>query len=161
MHSNNVYIAHFVDCINFRPNSYRVMTAQAETIQPPAPISTYSATMANINVIGQDLADDARPIIDYRHNRPNPLHVGFLSQNVALLNEPICDVYTAITRPEQHRWWPHRTSNDPLKVSEHTLDTTARADFQYRGENEINTRHSSNPNKEPALGSGKIFDLHN
>ena len=111
--------------------------------------------MPDVNLLGQHSADE-RPSGEHRYNRPNPNHVNFLRQDVKLLNEPICNVYTKETRPEQNHWWPHRSSNEPLAAAPHTLDTTVRSDYQFRGGDiQGSTRHSSNPNKEPALGSGE------
>lgn len=111
----------------------------------------------NNNIIGQPVKEKYGSLnMEHRKNRPNPNHCGFLRQNVSLLCEPVCDVYTDNSHHEQWSWWPSRTSNTPVKKSEHTLDTTVREDFQYRGADVPgNTRHISNPNVTAAHGIGK------
>lgn len=141
----------------YEPNSYRVISQQAEPIGaerlsklPPI------LQMPDVNILGQG-SSDTRSTSEFRHNRPNPLHVNFLRQDVKLLNEPVCNVYTKETRPQQCDWWPHQSSDKPLAKPPHTLDSTVRSDYQYRGSGiKGNTRHSSNPNKEPALGSAPV-----
>ncbi|XP_045165895.2 uncharacterized protein LOC123529578 [Mercenaria mercenaria] len=94
---------------------------------------------------------------DFRINRPHPGSCGFLRHNVRSLNEPICSVYTEITKDEQNQWWPSRISNEPLQVPPRTNDTIYRGDFLERerptGSAFGSLRHTSNPNKEPALGA--------
>lgn len=139
----------------YQPNSYRVISYEAENWQRPEPTTTVTTTK-NYNVIGQ-ASDKYFAAVEHRKNRPNPNHVGFLSQDVRLLNEPVCNVYTDSCLSEQDHWWPSRTSDQPLKKPEHTLDTTVRDDFQYRGDKVGgNTRHSSNPNKVPAHGIAPV-----
>ena len=124
--------------------------------KPRKPL-TFS-TVTKQNLIGQP-PDQYRPVEEeFRYNRPNANHVGFLRQDVKLLNEPICDAYTMEMASEQHRWWPHRTTKLALKKPEHTLDTTVRSDYQWSGDQKnLNTRHSANPHKRPVLGSGMFF----
>ena len=101
-----------------------------------------------------------RSVPDYRLNKPHPVSCGFLRHNVRLLNEPICSVYTEITRDEQSDWWPSRVSDEPLKVPPQTNDTIYRADFAVAENSPVNygsQRHTANPNTEPALGSGKFL----
>lgn len=101
-----------------------------------------------------------KPVPDYRINRPHPGSCGFLRHNVRLLNEPICSVYTELTKDDQSQWWPSRVSNESLQVPPRTNDTIYRADFveqeKAAGTAFGSLRHTSNPNKEPALGTGNI-----
>ena len=83
--------------------------------------------------------------------------MGFLRQDVRLLNDPVCDVHTESTKQEQVSWWPSRVSEEPHKNPAHTLDTTVRGDFQYRGKGmSLNGRHTANPNKVPAQGTSML-----
>ena len=148
-----------VDCylFLFSPNTYRVISGEAEQILVQRPRKPSEVFTPDVNTIGQ-LPDVKLPSpYDHRQNRPNETHVGFLNSDVRILNAPICDVYTKRTQDEQPLWWPHRNDGEKLKAPGHPLDSTCRYDYQYRG-NEVrgSTRHSSNPNKSPALGSGKF-----
>ena len=144
--------------ISFSPNSYRVISTDAENWMKP--VFSTSTTIVDQNLIGQP-ADPNRPFREFRCNRPNANHVGFLRQNVKLLNEPLCDVHSADTASEQHQWWPHRTTKGIEKKPEHTLDTTVRNDYQWRCSYPIgNTRHSANPNKHPVRGSGTYLMIY-
>ena len=136
---------------HYDPNSYRVISHQAEYIPVARPEKTAKITSA-ANLLGQP--KEPRPESEHRHNRPNPRNVTFLRQDVRLLNEPVCNVSTITTNDQQHNWWPHRTSLEPLKQPSKPLDTTVRKDFQYRG-NEVkpSSRFSaSSPNKKEAVG---------
>ncbi|XP_052272205.1 uncharacterized protein LOC127872826 [Dreissena polymorpha] len=93
---------------------------------------------------------------DFRANRPHPGSCGFLRHNVRLLNEPICSVYTEISSDDNQHWWPSRVSNEPLCVPPRTHDTIYRADFLETTQDRKDfgsSRHTANPNKEPALGT--------
>ena len=137
----------------YSPNSYRVISFEAEQTVPNRAAIFKPPTESN--VIGQVPEPGFK--WDHRNNRPNATHVGFLSQDVKLLNEPVCDVHTKATKAEQNAWWPHRVSEDPHKVPGHPLHTTVREDFQYRGkEVSRSSRHAANPNKKPAYGSGTL-----
>ena len=146
---------YIVGAFSCSPNSYRVISTDAEdwvTTKPRR--SSTIKEITNQNLIGQP-PEQYRPADEFRYNRPNANHVGFLRQDVKLLNEPICDAYTMETASEQHQWWPHRTTKQTLKKPAHTLDTTIRSDYQWRGNSKnLNTRHSANPHKKPVLGSG-------
>ena len=121
------------------------------------PVFSTSTTIVDQNLIGQP-ADPNRPSREFRCNRPNANHVGFLRQNVKFLNEPLCDIHSADTASEQRQWWPHRTAKGVEKKPEHTLDTTVRNDYQWRCSYPTgNTRHSANPNKRPVWGSGSYL----
>ncbi|ELU08861.1 hypothetical protein CAPTEDRAFT_225399 [Capitella teleta] len=138
----------------YEPNSYRVISVDAESIDfersgflPPLHSKTES------NVIGQGPSGN-RPAYGYRSNRPNPTNVNFLRHDVALLNEPVCNVYTSATHNNQANWWPHQSSTEPHAPAPYTFNTTVREDFQYHGAGvKRSTRHSCNPDKQPALGS--------
>lgn len=142
-----------------RPNSYRVISVDAESIDfersgflPPLHSKTES------NVIGQGPSGN-RPAYGYRSNRPNPTNVNFLRHDVALLNEPVCNVYTSATHNNQANWWPHQSSTEPHAPAPYTFNTTVREDFQYHGAGvKRSTRHSCNPDKQPALGSGTKYN---
>lgn len=137
----------------YEPNSYRVISQDAEQgiFHMPAKLPPITK-MPEVNILGQGKESSGFP--EHRYNRPNPRHVNFLRQDVKLLNEPVCDVYTTETHTQQDHWWPHHSAAGKRKQPLHTLDTIVRDDFQYRGENiKGNTRHSSNPNKESVLGS--------
>ena len=138
----------------FRPNSYRTISQKAEGSYLPRKDRKSAFTVReDFNILGQ--MKDVRPSIEFRHNRPNPRHVGFLRQDVRLLNEPVCDVHTTSTEAEQYKWWNHHTPKDVPSLPHHTLDSTARDHYQYRGaEIRRNTRHCSNPNVTPANGTG-------
>ena len=148
----NICAMFFVFVFFFSPNSYRVISADAETYgsrTEPGPF-----TMPEQNLISQP-PDSNRPMREHRYNHPNPGHVGFLRHDVKLLNEPVCNVYTVATHHDQHNWWPNDTTESPSVNAPYALDSTVRQDYQWRGSEVIkNTRHSSNPNKIPALGSG-------
>lgn len=95
---------------------------------------------------------------DFRINKPHPGSCGFLRHNVRSLNEPICSVYTDIPSDQQQHWWPSRVSNEPLQIPPRTIDTVYRVDFLEEEQKTVpfgSTRHTSNPNKEPALGTGR------
>lgn len=95
---------------------------------------------------------------DFRINKPHPGSCGFLRHNVRSLNEPICSVYTDIPSDQQQHWWPSRVSNEPLQIPPRTIDTVYRVDFLEKEQKTVpfgSTRHTSNPNKEPALGTGR------
>lgn len=108
--------------------------------------STFPSTNDPHNILGQRGRDMLYQPLDYRHNKPNPLSVGFLRQNVALLNEPICYVHTSATESEQSEWWPSRANTTVPHKPQHTLDTTVREDFQYRGTHfqPPSAKHSAN-----------------
>lgn len=151
--------------LNTGPNSYRVISSEAESIptirasyesEPSYFPPIVSPSKTNTSAFGQPLY----PKQEHRKNRPNPNHVGFLRQDVRLLNEPVCDVYTASSEKEQYKWWPSRTSKEPLKIPPHTLDSTVREDYQYRGGSmRRNTRHGSNTDIKSALGSVPVNHL--
>lgn len=132
------------------PNSYRVISYEEEK-RDKAPIGAFKMP-SNVNMLGQ--SSEPKSLFEHRKNRPNPTSVGFLSQDVRLLNEPICHVQTSGTSSEQHSWWPSR-ANEPNKHQPvHTLDTTFRQDYQQReAMKKGSARHTANPNKRPALGS--------
>ena len=147
-----------LNVIFLSPNTYRVISGEAEQILVQRPRKLSKIFTPDLNTIGQE-PDVKLPLpSDHRKNRPNETHVGFLRSDVRILNGPVCDVYTKSTQEEQPIWWPHRETNDKPKIPGHPLDSTCRYDYQYRG-NEIrkSTRHSSNPHKAPALGSGIHF----
>ena len=96
------------------------------------------------------------PVPDYRINRPHPGNCGFLRSNVRFLNEPICSVYTYVPDDGDKHWWPSRANKEPPKVPPRTTDTIYREDFQEKEKPAQfgSLRHTANPNKEPALGTG-------
>ena len=137
------------------PNSYRVISQEAEvSLENRARNLSSFPGRDYYNVLGQHSA--LRPSSEHRHNRPNPKNVNFLRQDVRLLNEPVCNVGTMSTQEMQHRWWPHRTCDDPLCEAPYTLDTTMRDDFRANDADSImrQTRHGMNPNQEAARGAG-------
>lgn len=138
--------------LRYDPNSFRVISQEAEPSVKERPTNVpYFKSNAKFNIISNG---SQHPDKEYRYNRPNPRGVGFLRQDVHLLNEPICTVATSVTNKEQKHWWPHQNSGQPLSKPPHTLDTVVREDFQYRGsEVKPSTRHSSNPNTIPAMGT--------
>ncbi|XP_002735239.2 ciliary microtubule inner protein 6-like [Saccoglossus kowalevskii] len=103
-----------------------------------------------------------RPSSGTRKNNPHPRDVGFLRQDVALLNDPICHVQTRETDHEQPEWWPSRTSNEPLKKPPYTYDSTMRCDFKNKvdANNPGLTRHGCNPNIHAASGIVPINHLY-
>ena len=143
--------------IFFSSNTFRIISEQAETSYIPGRKGKSPFTVVeDYNILGQ--TNDVRPSFEFRHNKPNPKEVGFLRQDVRLLNEPVCNVHTKSTQGEQYKWWTHYIPKDAPSVPKHTLDTTIRDDYQYRGNEQVgNTRHSANPNVVPANGAGKYF----
>ena len=101
---------------------------------------------------------------DFRINKPHPGSCGFLRHNVRLLNEPICSVYTDVPADGNQHWWPSRVSNEPLQVPPRTNDTIYRVDFIEDKHDQAtpfgSSRHTSNPNKEPALGTGTQYPFY-
>ena len=158
-------------CFLFSPDTFRVISQDAEDThlkseyeignQPSEwrRIWLENSGLALPDIYNRKTEVLPHPVPDYRLNKPHPSACGFLRHNVRLLNEPICSVYTEITKDEQQSWWPSRVSDEPLKVPPKTSDTIYRADFAF-SENTYpkfgSQRHTANPNKEPALGSGKL-----
>lgn len=81
-----------------------------------------------------------------RRNCPQPWHSRFLCNNARFLNEPVCVMATNDTDDVQNKWWPSRTSDEPLKVPKFCKSTTQRMDFKDHGPIRPIGRHSSNPN---------------
>ena len=114
--------------------------------------------MSDINIVGQ--ARDVHPWEEHRHNQPNPGHVNFLRHDVALLNEPVCNVKTTATHDEQKYWWPSRYSNEHLNKPPYSKHSTMRNDYNDKSNGNLGySRHQSNPNKTPARGTSKLFIL--
>jgi len=145
----------------YSPNSYRVISSNAESFPlPPKPTDDWYRVKSDFNILGQTANQPTpRSSKDHRHNRPNPNAVGFLRQDVRLLNEPVCNVFTSSTRDEQHSWWPSRVSEDPLHKPAHTLDTTMRQDFQYKDGVKGSARHTFNPNSNAVRGAVPVNNL--
>ena len=150
----------------FSPDTFRVISEDAEKLHPafqpqPEPVRVSPIKDASFlpNIYNRQTEVLPKSVPDFRVNKPHPGNCGFLRNNVRLLNEPICSVFTSTTHNEQNMWWPSRTSKEPLDVPPKTTDTIYRGDFQFDGERTSAkaTRHSSNPNKDPALGTGNIF----
>jgi len=80
-----------------------------------------------------------------RRNCPQPWHSRFLCHNARFLNEPVCVMATNDTDAVQNKWWPSRTSDEPLKVPKFCKSTTQRIDFKDHGPIRPIGRHSSNP----------------
>lgn len=153
----------------YNPDTFRVISQHAEEEHPKhdfeevnKPSEWRRIWLENQGLALPDIYNKKtevlpKPVPDYRVHRPHPGSCGFLRHNVRLLNEPICSVYTELTRDEQNQWWPSRVSNEPLQVPPRTNDTIYRGDFVERERTAEITfgslRHTSNPNKEPALGT--------
>lgn len=140
-----------------RPNSFRVLTSEdvirgnASSTQlaksPPSSRST--------NILGQPVTTPL-PYDPWAYGRPAPLRSRLLHSNVKTMMDPVCDVITN-DDPEPKSsgcWWRHQGSNDLQPQKTFTLDTTFRNDFQKHSGVNGSTRHSSNPNKTPAIGGG-------
>ncbi|XP_071500066.1 ciliary microtubule inner protein 6-like [Diadema antillarum] len=96
-----------------------------------------------------------------RHNKPHPVGVGFLQQDCATLNQPICDVKTKVD-PEDVHWWPSRANQNTNTIPVYTKDTVSRGDFRKHADPPPRqTRHGSNPNKVAAQGPVPITNLPN
>lgn len=134
-------------------NSYRVISHQAEESPfPRQKPSVFRPRSDSCNILGQPGPPPRSPS-DNRHNRPNPNSVGFLRQDVRLLNEPVCNVMTAGARDE-HQWWPtSRFTEEPAHKAPYTRDTTMRNDFQYSQRVKGSARHTSNPHGTAARGA--------
>ncbi|CAH1792566.1 unnamed protein product [Owenia fusiformis] len=135
----------------YEPDTFRVISMDAELDNRPEVVSHYMKCFEKSPYIGGPVAE-TRPREDHRLNNPHPTSCGFLRSNVKLLMDPVCDVHTITTQHEQDSWWPHRESQSKLKVPDHTLDTTARKDFQYRGDGKPQASKHCNPEKNAALG---------
>ena len=167
---NGTFQKHLVSI--FSPDSFRVISTFAEETHP-----TYQREQTenisdwrrkwreNEGLALPDIYNRKTEVLpheapDYRIHKPHPGSCGFLRHNVRLLNEPICTVFTDVTRSDQQNWWPSRISTEPLQVPPHTKDTIYREDFQEQerrtGEGFGSLRHTANPNNEPALGAGKL-----
>ncbi|XP_070577626.1 uncharacterized protein C2orf73-like [Ptychodera flava] len=142
---------------HFSPDSRRVFNTDSDD-----PVSTGQSHYSATHQGRQRRQLSRRPLSPARKNNPHPGDVGFLRQDVALLNEPICYVGTKTTRHEQNDWWPSRTSNEPLKKPPYRDDSTMRKDFQYSSESKPSglTRHGCNPNIHAAHGIVPINHLH-
>ncbi|KAI0215948.1 hypothetical protein LSAT2_031976 [Lamellibrachia satsuma] len=136
----------------YQPNTYRVISSQAEDFRRHHPSSSRSPLPTNN--LGQRL-DKTQVNADYRRNRPNPINVGFLYENTHTLNEPVSAVVTEAGRL-QRSWWPTCGPDAvPRTPAPHTLDTTARESYQYHGgEGSVrgHRRYSNNPDQLPVLG---------
>ncbi|KAH9515106.1 hypothetical protein Btru_019245 [Bulinus truncatus] len=110
--------------------------------------TTVLLPLKNTRVLPQNLPD-------YRAHNPQPTSCGFLDKNVRFLNEPICNVYTKPVQHEERKWWPSQANCGSLHIPPYAEDTHYRIDFNYRwGEKpKFSGRHSSNPNKVPAVGA--------
>lgn len=152
----------------YDPNSFRVISQYAEDTHSTfgfqhknEPSEWRKKWLENEGLALPDIYTRKTEVLphsapDYRIHRPHPGSCGFLRNNVRLLNEPICSVYTASTADEQHSWWPSRTSNEPLREPPRTNDTIYRGDFAEKEKSGVSfgsLRHTANPNKEPALGT--------
>ncbi|XP_046564940.1 LOW QUALITY PROTEIN: uncharacterized protein C2orf73-like [Haliotis rubra] len=148
----------------YNPDSFRVVSLDAENVHPKFQDAVIKPVYASDPRPARKLLPDITiretrvlpyTTPDFRAHNPQPMSCGFLRHDARLLNEPVCTVFTRSTYPDQHNWWPSRTSSDPLNIPEYTRDTTQRADFQFSKESASfgSTRHLANPNKEPALGT--------
>ena len=176
-----ILMAHYLDdskctlhiflCIS-SPDSFRVISTFAEETHPnyqreqTENISEWRKQWReNEDLALPDIYNRKTEVLpheapDYRVHKPHPGSCGFLRHNVRLLNEPVCTVFTEVTRSEQQDWWPSRISTEPLNVPPHTNDTIYRADFQEQektGASFGSLRHTANPNSEPALGAGRFL----
>ncbi|XP_046342814.2 uncharacterized protein LOC124123688 [Haliotis rufescens] len=148
----------------YNPDTFRVVSLDAEDFHPKFQDAVIKPVYASDPRPSRKLLPDIsiretrvlpHTTPDFRAHNPQPVSCGFLRHDARLLNEPVCTVFTRSTYPDQHNWWPSRTSSDPLNQPEYTRDTTQRADFQFAKEAVPlgSTRHLANPNKEPALGT--------
>lgn len=153
----------------YNPDSFRVISNFAEESHPQYErehtenISEWRKQWrANEGLALPDIYNRKTEVLpheapDYRINKPHPGSCGFLRHNVRLLNEPICTVFTEVTRAEQQNWWPSRISTEPLQIPPKTKDTIYRGDYQEREKTCMESfgsmRHTANPNTEPALGT--------
>lgn len=156
----------------FSPDTFRVISQHAEDThlkhefeEVNEPSEWRKVWLKNEGLALPDIYNRKTEVLpkavpDYRMNRPHPGSCGFLRNNVRLLNEPICSVYTDLPKNEQQHWWPSRISNEPLQVPPRTNDTVYREDFLNKERPTSgfgSLRHTANPNKEPALGTGIIL----
>lgn len=152
----------------YNPDTYRVISQHAEETHPTfgyeeknEPSEWRREWLQNAGLALPDIYNKKTEVLahaapDYRIHKPHPKSCGFLRNNVRLLNEPICSVYTELTKEEQHHWWPSRVSDEPLKVPDRTKDTIYREDFDQKQTSSAafgSRRHTANPNTEPALGT--------
>ncbi|XP_050405589.1 uncharacterized protein LOC126821248 [Patella vulgata] len=154
---------------HFHPDSFRVISREAEENHEHFPSSCFHGlgrrpwSQSNIlpNILGRETRVLPHVMPDYRANKPQPSTCNFLTHNVRLLNEPVCTVTTQKTLSEQPYWWcadkPEECNNKPS----YSLDTLYRNDFQNLSEQRLHlsSRHSSNPNKDPAYGIIPINQL--
>lgn len=133
---------------HYNPNTYRVINDKAVNYQRPEckPLPPEG----DLNTLGQKLLPSLSGIKDYHKNRPNPRHLDVITSDSRILNAPVC---TVNPKGVEEKWWVSpKEGATPVKPA-YSFDSTVRDDFRYRGEQtQRNTRHSSNPNKEPALG---------
>ena len=140
-------------CLCCSPNTYRVMSTDAEKLPQVRPqVKPSSFDMPTVNLIGQPITTEQA--LESRHNRPNPMHVSFLQGNVKCMNDPVCHVQTAPLQKYEHDWWPSRTSNEPLHSPQYSLDSFYRREYHPKKHVHGFSRHESNPNKLPAQGIG-------
>ncbi|XP_078000650.1 uncharacterized protein LOC144453251 [Glandiceps talaboti] len=142
---------------HYDPDSRRVFNTDSEGSSPTGE-THYSSTHHG----KQRKQWHMRPLSPDRNNRPHPGDVGFLRQNVALLNEPICYVDTKGTRREQSDWWPSRTSSEPMKKPTYSKASTMRSDYEYSDKSKSAglTRHGCNPHTDAAHGIVPINGLY-
>ncbi len=149
---NLTYCHHHYKCYSFfffRPNSYRVISADAERLPLIRPeVKSNSFDLPLVNLIGQPASGDKTEL--YRH-KPS---VSFLQGNVRCMNNPVCHVQTTPYEKREHEWWPSRTSNEPLHAPPHALDSVYRREYLPKKHVHGYTRHESNPNTVPAHGIG-------
>ncbi|XP_074650380.1 ciliary microtubule inner protein 6-like [Tubulanus polymorphus] len=144
----------------YAPNTFRVISGDAEQMNGIF-TSRFPAQAARLPNLPYGPVEKKPVPSDDRWNNPHPFHCKFLRQNVRLINEPICTVYTHPVRQEQNLWWPSRTSNEPLKAPPVTSDSTYRKDY-HQSKNLIsngNGRHAANTQKHPALGIVPVNSL--
>ncbi|XP_041353217.1 uncharacterized protein LOC121371410 [Gigantopelta aegis] len=148
----------------YNPDTFRVISVEAEEVHPRFSPPVIKPVYEKDTLPTRKLLPDipirqtrtvVKSISDFRAHNPQPRNCGFLCHNVRLLNEPIATVTTRDTQEDECNWWPHRISNEPHHIPEHTLDSTYRDDFVYESEKVPpgSNRHLANPNKDPALGA--------
>ncbi|KAK7104099.1 uncharacterized protein C2orf73 homolog [Littorina saxatilis] len=151
----------------YNPDSFRVISNDAETTHPKFEPQQYRATFeppTPSESLFPEIANCRRtrvlpkPTADYRANNPHPKSCSFIRTDVRLLNEPVCTVFTKDTHSQQQSWWPSRPNKGTLEKGEYTTDTTYRDDFIDTRDLSPprSTRHASNPNTQPARGIAPV-----
>jgi len=139
-----------------RPNSFRVLTSE-DDIRCNAystRLDKSSHSSPSTNILGQTVLTPL-PYDPWAYGRPAPIRSRLLRGNVKTMMDPVSDVITNDPELESPGcWWRHRGPNDLPPPKTFKLDTTFRKDYQKHSGINGSTRHSSNPNKTPAIGGG-------